>query len=439
VRVPLFEVDGWRCEWNARRGTHTFTRPGSQPIVIRSNATIPLRTDTDPLPRFAAVERTWTRRTLPYRLKGYDNPLSGYGDVGEGGEQGGQDIELHPKWEGDRTIAELDGVIERHPVCAFDFTTGAPLTREQLGYDFVYRPIKTMPGEGDTLQLPPFVRPVPPNHPCARWQRYDPAHLIRGYAAAVAAWRERRDIVAFWWLQVVDNDVRLSYADRKVKGGYWSLAEILENTRTWAKGSAQLGEIRAHAWSLRAVVEATRARMQARSIQDGRAVIYPDPEHPSTSWIKNFVEMVLNAQAANGALASNFKTSGEEMGIPWKDWQPYTTSNRQFNAILHENETELPAWQVPFLLRALYEAQDVIREEVTTARVREIVRRWMRVYRTCELIPSGYDHTHKGLPKYIVVARDGALLPTLSEGIGAGITEYEGDAFDVARRLGVRV
>lgn len=160
------------------------------------------------------------------------------------------------------------------------------------------------------------------------------------------------------------------------------------------------------------------------------------------SWIRTFVETVHSVQADNGALASNDIWSGQEQGQPWfvnqmTATQNFRNSHSGWATILLPGETELPSWQMPFVLRSLYEAHVVLNDAEVTRMVREIVRKWMRVWHTCERLPDEYGGI--GLPKYIVVSRDGQLLPMLNQGIGAGITEYDDDSFEVARLLGVRV
>lgn len=415
--MSIFDVNGYTHTFDGIR--HTWTKPGAAMLSVRTSG-------ADLVPRGATVERTRRRRYLPYAL-------TGWGEVTNGNAPGGQGITLNPAWQAD-TLAALDGTIERHNVCAFT-ESGELLTRERLGYGFEYTPVNDPP---QVQRIPALSGPLPSSGPALGWQRIDPAHLIRAFGPAVAAWRERRDPIAFWDLQRNANDAMLHYADQKVGAGdgfRWSLAQIAENAATTHKGSAQFGEIRAHAWSLRAVVEAYRARLQE----------WPKEfEEPLAQWIRTFVRTVHDIQAPNGALACNDIGSGQEQGQPWFVEQAEWTSTYenqvpqgQSAGLLSARETELPSWQMPFMLRALYEAHVVLADAEVTAMVKDIVRKWMRVWRTCERIPGEYGGV--GLPKYIVVSRDGALMPTLSEGIGAGITEYDGDSFEVARALGVRV
>ncbi len=413
--MSLFSVNGYAHTFDGER--HVWTKPGESAISVRTSG-------ADLVPRGATVERTRRRRYLPYAL-------TGWGNNENGNDQGGQGIELTPTWK-PNTLAALDGTIERHNVCAFSPITGVMRGRDVLGYGFEYTPVNDPP---QVQRIPALSGPLPSSGSVLGWQRIDPAHLIRAFGPAVAAWKHQRDPIAFWWLQVVANDVMIHYADQKVGSGdgfRWSLWTIAVNAATTHRGSAQFGEIRAHAWSLRAVVEAYRARLQE----------WPKGfEEPLAQWIRTFVRTVHDIQADNGALASNDIGSGQEQGQPWfvpQQWstESYAATADQF-AILRADETELPSWQVPFMLRALYEAHVVLADAEITAMVKDIVRKWMRVWRTCERVPGEYGGV--GLPKYLVVSRDGALLPTLSEGIGAGITEYDGDSFAVARALGVRV
>jgi hypothetical protein len=325
-------------------------------------------------------------------------------------------------------------------VCAFR-QDGELLTRADLGYGFEYTPVNDPP---QVQRIPALGGTLPTSGPALGWQRIDPAHLIRAYAPAVAAWAHQRDPVAFWWLQMVANDVMLSYADQKVGSGpgfRWSLAQIAENAATTHKGTAQFGEIRAHAWSLRAVVEALRALDDAMSASN----LYDEQRELSErldAWITTFVRTVHDVQADNGALASNGIGDGQEQLQPWFVPQAVRTPTGHWQLhgtgyLLDANETELPSWQVPFMLRALYEDHVVLNDAEITTMVRDIVRKWMRVWHTCERVPGEYGGV--GLPKYIIVSRDGTLAPTLSEGIGAGLNEYDWDSFEVARLLGVRV
>ena len=424
--MSLFSVNGYQHTFDGIR--HVWERPGYATLSVRASG-------ADLVPRGATAERTRRRRFLPYQLRGWGNNTNG-------NDQGGQGIELKPAWRSD-TLAALDGTIERHPVCAFT-ASGDLLTRAQLGYGFEYTPANDRP---QVQRIPALAGNLPSSGDALTWERIDPAHLIRAFGPAVAAWKERRDPIAFWWLQVVANDVMLSYADQKIVGGTyatWSLAQMAENAATTysastpggRKGTAAFGELRAHAWSLRAVVEAMRAlddAMDSNLYDDGGLSARYD------AWISTFIRLVHDVQAENGALTCNDYLQGQDQSQPWFTDQLAGTPDRTAPYLLRFDELEIATFQVPFMLRALYEAQALLQDADCTAMVREVVRKWMRVYRTCPLVPSEYGSGAYGLPHYIVVQNGDGLVPALVSGIGRATDgQYAPDARTVARLLGVR-
>lgn len=418
MNVPLFSVAGWSCTFEGDR--HVFSKSGSK-IVVRSNGLSPTA-NRDLVPRGATVERTRLRQLLPHAITGWGNNTNG-------NDQGGQGIDLQPVLAPD-TQAALDGTIERHPVCLFN-ADGTPKGRERLGYTFEYTPANDTPREERIMW---YAVNLSSSLVQSGWQRIDPAHLCRAFNPAVVLWREKRDPVAFWWLQVVANDVMIEYADKplQVGGDPWGLADILERTRTVAKGTAWFGELRHHAHSLRAVVEAHRA---LGNHDEGR-----DLYAQQRAWLVDFVEMVHNVQAPNGAMTMNDIYSGQDQRAPWTVDQYWRTPGRGIDgmSILSPDETECVSWQAPYMIRALYEAHAVLRDPETSRRVRDIVAKWMRVWHTCELLTSEYDTSRYTLPKYLVVKRGLKYLDTLNEGIGRGLSQWDDDSFQVARALGIR-
>lgn len=400
TRVPVFEFGPWRCEWNARRGTHTFTGPST--IVVHSNAAwksgMPPVRHGEHLPaRFMQVDRTLLRRLRG--AIGWPPPMKGWGNVTDGGEQGGQGVELYPAWRDDR-LRELDGTIERHAIGACHADTGAPITREDLGSGEYVLHAATM-NDGVPFQLWPFVG-QDWAHPLAHWQRIDGAHLIRAYAAAVAAWNAKRDPVARMWLILVAHEVVRSYAFERTGG--WSLASMEDNVHA-TPHTGGLGITRWNAWCLRAVVEAQKAA----------------PCRLFSSWIQRYVDVLYLGQAENGALERHKYGEGLDQEEPV----------RLFG--LDPRFEWCTSWQTPFLVAAVREAMRAV--PMVYGHGRTILERARLLWDVPYV--AGEDGSQPGLPRYLVIAESGRLLERVTWGVGPARPYYDGDAFRCFAEVGL--
>lgn len=393
--VPLFSYDDVTCEWIPRKGLHVFERAGKFVAQVRSNAAwmqwMPSLTGEGwLLPRFATVERTYRRRMLPHQLVGR-------GNLTDGGEQGGGDgIDDYFFGGMPPDLPRLDGVIERMPIAAFHWETGALLTRQDLTYDEPYTPLRNEPTAQPPYQLRPFACTVSPTHPQARWQRYDPAHLIRSWGPATAA---PDDPVARWWKIVNAADVMLAKPRERVAGQ----PTRLENSLGWAAGSAYSGEVRARAWELGAVVAAMPYLPGARE------------------WVRDAVEFECNIQAANGACTRGTHATDPFQSAPWQGPE----------AVGDEVECET-WWESCFLARMLYNAAMVLGDARSINRVREWVRRRRTILANVPVRADG------GPPKFFIVARNNVLVETITEGLYPGNNAYTGNFWDVCHRLGIQ-
>jgi hypothetical protein len=413
TRVPVFEFDGWTCEWNARKGAHTFKR-GGQTIVVRSNA-IPGAKHTAALPlRYARVDRTLLRRLaawalLPPRLRAHGDPtvqpgdLVGFGNVTDGGEQGGQGIELLPTWTPE-TRAAMDGTIERHPCFAFNATSGAPLTRAEIGFAEQYTLDAATPNTGRPSQFAPFVAPYSGKY--ERWQRIDGAHLVRAFEYAVAQFAHDRDPISRFDLVNVGHDVMRSYTTSETNG--WSLAAMERNVFA-SPHTGGLGITRWNAWCLRAVVEAQRAA----------------PSRVFADWIRRYVGVLYMGQAECGAFERHKFGDGIDQGEPVLLFG------------LPERYEWCTSWQVPFMVRAVREAMRVVPETQSQGRV--ILERAKRLWDRAPVVGGDvYDGiaTASGLNRYLVIAENGVLVDRVTMGVGPARALYDADAFACFAEVG---
>lgn len=452
VRVPAFEFDDWRCEWEPRRG-HTFTR-GLQRTRVRSNAAwkpglAPVRHQELLPARFMQVDRgliDLARVALgfPRRLQGYGEntsstgarPLTGWGNNADGGEQGGQGIVLHPRFTR-TTMAELDGTIERHPIGAFHFDTGAPLTRDELGYSANYVLDAATVASNPPFQLAQFIGGGWPNPAVVTWQRIDVYHYCRAFNAAVAAWKAKREPVSFFVLIGCANEVLRWLPMLPVTNGdsLWQRLRNLEGLAGGHKG--KMGVVRGRAHALRAVVEAAGALqdLNRNAAQDAHLGRFE-------AWIRAAIDAEFLNQMPNGSYTSNtIDEPSSEQGQPWSVAQPrayFPGGEPDFSQgsfrLLAPNEGEAPSWQLCFLTVALAEATRVVPEKLE--RVREILRGHQRIFSTCPMVPDRYRPWLRGLPYWLVVSRDGAAVP-VTEGIGLADTSYDSDAFRAFEEVGL--
>ena len=374
MRVPTFEFDGWKCEYNPRRG-HLFTHPDKPSIMVR-------RGDYDGQ---LFVQRGWVRRLFHINPDAYGPPA--YHGLEDGGYQGGGEIELHPKWTRE-TERRLDGTIRRHHIGRFS-DTGEPLP--------------PWPGP----RYPLAARPQGDGY-----QAIDGAHLIRAYSHAIAQFAHDRDPVARYWLILCAHEVMrrfplVPFMDGE--GPEYSLATMFRNV-TATPHTGALGIQRENAWSLRCVVEAQRVA----------------PSRMFAVWIQRFVDMLYLGQAANGATERHDKNSGLQQGEPYNMFG------------LDANAEVCVSWQIPFMVVAVREAMRVVPECHAHGRV--VLERFKSIWDSAPRVGGDvYDGipTAPGLPRYLVVARDGQLVPRITEGVGPARSTYDGYAFQAFHEVGL--
>lgn len=451
VICPLFSVDGWECEWNPRVG-HTWSR-GISRVRVRSNGAwkpgmAPVKHGNLLPARFMQVDRgliDLARAALgfPRRMRGFGEntsstgarPLKGWGNVTDGGEQGGQGIVLHPRYTR-TTLAELDGTIERHPIAAFHFDTGMPLTRDDLGYSANYVLDGATVASNPPYQLAQFIGGGWPNPAVVTWQRIDVFHYCRAFNAAVAAWHAKRDPVGFFQLLACAHEVLRWLPLLPVTNGD-SLYQRLRNLE--ASGHhGKMGVVRGRAHALRVVVEAARALQDLASRNEAQAATLATFE----VWIRDAIDAEFLNQMSNGSYTSNTADEpSSEQGLPWSVIQPRAYmpggtpdfSKGSFR-LLSTSESEAPSWQLCFLTVALAEAAQVVPEKLD--RVRVILRGHQRIFETCERVADRYHADKSGLPYWLVVSRDGAAVPVV-EGIGLADTTYDADAYRAFSEVGL--
>ena len=302
-----------------------------------------------------------------------------YGEP-DGGLQGGSGIDLYPV-KTRETQAQMDGVIRRHHIARFD-EQGEPV----------------MPWPGPRYPL--AARPQGDSY-----QAIDGAHLIRAYSHAVAL---RRDPVARMWLILCAYDVLrrfplVPFTDGD--GPEYSLASMETNVWRYPHSGA-LGITRENAWCLRCVVEAQRVA----------------PCSMFEEWISRFIAMMETGQARNGAVERVGPSSGLHQGEPWSMFG------------LTADVEVCASWQVPFAVVALDEAVKVMPN--LQPKVRTILSFISPWWQTVPLVP-GEDGSAHGLPRYLVVARGGVLVPTITEGVGPARGYYDYAAKAIFARYAV--
>lgn len=296
--VPLYSVNGWTCDYQPRKG-HVLTK-GRDRILIRERGAR------------MTVQRTWFDRV-------FDRHPEPYGNVYNGGEQGGGGIDLHPKYD----RAKLDGTIERHAIGWWN-ADGTP----------------HMPGTRYPLQS---------FEPTSPYAKLDGPHYVRAFGPGVGS----RDPVAIWWLQTCAYDVMRRFPLQPFTDGdgpEYSLHSMWINVNA-SPHQGGLGICRELAWSLRCVVEAQR--------------VAPCEEF---RWrIIRMIDTIYMGQALNGACESH--TYGQ--GLAQEE-----TEARSFG--IPEGQSWAVRWQAPFLIRAVREAMDVVPS--THAHGRTILERFKPWY-----------------------------------------------------------
>lgn len=415
--MSIFDIDGWTYTPEPRKGRVVFTKPGQTDIWVRHNGFWQYgQQNVHPshglLPQQATVERTMRRKTLPHQLKGWGNNTDG----GLQGEMVYLDLHDVP-----RDFAWLDGVTERHSVSATHTNTGEPLTRENgLGFHYGYNPLRNDAYTQYPQKLYPFVS-YPEGHECASWQRKDPAHLGASYFAAVAC---LPDPVALMRLVEIANDVLVSRvlaynADGSLMtnlgDGSLTLGGNLTNARGGSRGSAYSGEVRARAWELGAVTQAYKA-------------VAPEFKERFAAWMRAQIEFVHMIQADSGAFTRDGGDHNAYSGHPWID------TGDGYAPLPQDWECET-VWEACFLTQTLYDAALALGEREPLERVKMICEKRKRLLGNLPEVPGEWGGV--GPWKYLVVAKSGQLVQTITEGKGKGLNSYNGYAYRVFSNIGV--
>lgn len=324
--------------------------------------------------------RHWGRRlTVQRTLRSQKSDVhpAPYGNPTNGGEQGGPGIELHPRYD----RVKLDGTIERHAIGWWreDGTPYFPGTRYVLGQE----------------------------EPTSPYAKIDGSHYVRAFGPACRC-EEEGDPVGPWWLDVCAADVMRRWplaGFTDAEGPEYSLFAMKRNVELMP-GLGALGICRELAWGLRCVVESQRVR----------------PTRMKKQWIGVMVWVIAQGQAANGAVERHGKETGLQQGEPWGMFG------------LEPGVEVCTSWQVPFLVRALREALEVVPE--LQAAVRSILRPIKGWWLTVPMV-AGEDGSEPGLPRYLVVARDGKLEDVIQSGVGPARPYYDEDAHAVFADMGV--
>jgi len=371
--VPLYCVNEWACT-KTRQG-FLFKHPDRASIMVRFGD----------YPGQLFVQRGVLRRVLRLNPKVYDPPE--YYGLADGGYQGGDGIDIYPKWTR-TTLAKLDGTIRRHHIGHFT-EAGTP----------------TAPWPG--ARYPLAARPHGDGY-----QDIDGAHLIRAYSHAVAAWSYARDPVARMWSILCANQVMrrfplVPFLD--AEGPEYSLATMWRNVTTTPHQGA-LGVQRENAWALRCVVESQRAA----------------PHPTQATWIRTFIDMLYIGQAESGATERHDRNSNLQQGEPWGMFG------------LADDVEVCTGWQWQFMAVAVREAMRVVPE--TYAHGRVVLERFKAMLDSAPRVHGDvYDGipTAPGLPRYLVVARGGLLVPRVTEGVGPARAAYDGYAVKAFQEVGL--
>lgn len=370
----------------------------------------------DVLPRDvrARVPREFERRFMwssrPERL-GDKHPSgwTSYLDPHNPGDVSGAFVTLHP-------TAAMPGVsdswLDRTPLAAFDTRSGLPLTRRELGTGWEYRLDR---GRDRIQNLPDPRWERDTNTSVSGWEACDEYHLERPYMTWLAEWRETRNPLARWAIVALAADALLAYQPAVIPAtSAWqpfSLGRMLIDAQRTPHRGGRI--VRGVAWVL---------RLLAAAVEVGTHQL--DETRTAISGLVRYAKLV---QLPSGAFYD----------APWADANGVPTWADNGEAwLLYGMDTRLgecPSWQIPFLVRALWEAQVAVpelRREVTS-----IVRGAMRVWETCPRVVDRWGGA-PGLPYYLATSFDRMPVESVTAGVGESNSMYDADAFAVFVRAG---
>lgn len=321
-----------------------------------------------------------------------------YGNWRDAGEVGGAGVELHPN--PNATLAMVDCTAARMPVAAFHSRTGEILTRRELGDWFEYRLDR-----GDAQRNPFFLR-EPVLDPVA-WQvqPHDQYHLSRAFMDALGIWRATGDPACRALILVYAEDARIAWTLGGKDPDAGSSYEPFSLRRRLLAAEANPGRggdiVRGVAWTLRLFAAAVEVGAPNRAEFEAE--------------IKAMLRYVRLVQMPSGAFYDARYGYGLDQDEPVDVWG------------LDVRKGWCPSWQVPFLVRAVWEAQKVV--PGTTRLARAIVLDAKKLWRGPRV--PGEDGSPPGLPRYLVVSVDGIPVFEVTEGVGPARGYYDDDAFTV--------
>lgn len=334
-----------------------------------------------------------------------------YGNWKDPGEVSGWEIYLHPP-DGE-SFDLVDCTAARMPVAAWNTRTGLPLTRAELGDWFEYRLDR---GDGGIFQLPHFQREPVLDPKAWSVKAHDSYHLARAYMRALGLWRAHQDPVARALILMYAEDARIAWTlggKDPDQGSSWEPFSLRRRTLAAEKNPGRGGDIvRGVAWSLRLGVAALEVGAPNRAEWE--------------AWVAAMLRYVRLVQMPSGAFYSASYGFGQDQDEPWLVFG------------LDRRKGECPSWQVPFLVRAVWEAQ------AEMPRVRELARAIVldaeKLWGPRTPRVAGEDNAPAGLPRYLVTSVDGIPVAQITEGVGPARPYYDADAFAVfaAARAGAK-
>ena len=426
IRVPAFSDENWACAfypptsaypalsvhvWKAKRAG-----VGEDRAIISTNAcwTPPASDFVKPTPdglgepRSMVVARkhagVWTiasPRGPPFTKVGY---ATLYGNAWDAGEVSGWEIFLHPPDDGADLEALVDCIAARMPVAAWDTRTGLPLTRAELGTWFEYRLDR---GDGDIQNLPHFLRK--PVLDARAWavRAHDQYHGARAFMRPLGKYRADHDPIARALISLYAADAMNAYTlgDVPKWSEQWTPFSLRRDIDAALANPGKGGRIvRGEAWTLRLLVAALEVGAPNRAELEAH--------------VAALLRYIRAVQMPSGAFYDARFGAGLDQDEPWLN--PLL--------LLAKNKGECPSWQVPFLVRAVWEAQKQLpsQRELCIAIVLDAEKLWGP--RTPRV--DGEDGAPAGLPRYLVTSIDGTPVAEITEGVGPARPYYDSDAFE---------
>lgn len=329
-------------------------------------------------------------------------PWLGWGNLINGGEQGGTDIALCPDWTGTAFGGRYAGLVgdligERNRFACY-LEDGRFATRAELGLNWPYDLYR-----GAENAIPQFKndRVVGEPNGCTyeaalrAQQDIDLAHLIRAYGHDLAATRLVGDNAARHRLLGTAEDMRLGLSEERLSSGssyeYPSLEYDLRLAQTNPNKGGQI--LRSKGWANKLgalVLEYTAAECWGK-------------------WADMALQEAELVRLPSDLSTCDWKAGGLNQGDPWYVYG------------LREDQAVSTTWQAPFYLEGLArldEFGDVWREGgVEMARA---------LYANgLQTVPGEDNATLRGNPLYAIVAENGAYLESADKGVALSRPYYD--------------